>query len=140
MYYQKLIKRLGDCETGEYVYDEDARLCYVEKESDEDGDTVFKLHSYAIVSTRFDPDAEVYPISLVNDDIMERMRAHRDKYHKANIMNPDFSRELEGKLSEIMHLDVHLADYKEKCREFWKSLDDRFEGLMMHARALGLRS
>lgn len=134
-YYSKPIVKLGDCKTGDWVYDDCAKLCYVEKNEEMDW---FSLHSYGIESIP-GKDTLVYPLTHTTKEIMDKMSAHRDKYYKANIMNPDFSRELAQELHNLMLIDVYDEKYQEKAAEIWARLDKKFDELMVHAEALHIR-
>ena len=85
VYYTKPIKAVGEIQPDSYVYDGDAEICYV--------DDNHHLHSYAIEKW-VSKDTPVFPITLETQRIMEKMAAVRNKWHKANIMNANFSREL----------------------------------------------
>lgn len=138
VYYTKPIKMLSECETGEYVYNDEAELCYVEKRKNGYGDC-FVLHHFGFETLCGDGEnTEVYPITILTDEIMRNMRAHRKKWYDSRIMNPDFNRELIGRLSEFMHLDVEDVDYNQKSKEFWNELDARYEDIQGHACALGI--
>ena len=132
-YYSKPIKAAAECKEGEWVYDDDAKLCYVTK--NEDGHTI--LHSYAIEHWISD-DAPVYPVTLATKEIMDKMAAHRDLYHQNHIMNADFSRELEAELYNLMLVDEYADDCKEKYDEIWTRMEARYQELLGHAKALGL--
>ena len=138
VYYTKPIKMLSECETGEYVYNDEAKLCYVEKKDNSYG-SCFVLHSFGGETSCGNGEyTEVYPITILTDEIMRDMRAHRKKWHDSHIMNAAFNGELIARLSEIMHLDVEDVDYNQKCKEFWNKLDARYEEMRGHARALGI--
>ena len=127
VYYQKPIAKLGDMNPGDYVFDEDANLCYI----DED----YVLHHYAI-ELWAGKDSIVYPISLQTNEIMEKMRKLRQKYHDSNIMNSYFSRELEDGRFEIMRLDINDEHYGKKEEALWAKLERRYDELVEHAKAL----
>lgn len=127
VYYEKPMVELGSVEPGTYVYDSDAQLCYVDEE--------YRLHSHSIEHW-CSKDTIVYPISLETQRIMEKMAAHRDKYHKGNIMNADFSRELEAALFDLMSIDIYDADYGKKETAIWERLEKRYNELVEHAKAL----
>lgn len=127
VYYEKPMVELGSVEPGTYVYDSDAQLCYVDEE--------YRLHRHSIEHW-CSKDTIVYPISLETQRIMEKMAAHRDKYHKGNIMNADFSRELEAALFDLMSIDIYDADYGKKESAIWERLEKRYNELVEHAKAL----
>jgi hypothetical protein len=112
---------------GDYVYDEDANLCYIDEE--------YVLHSYGIESWK-GKDAIVYPITLETNEIMAKMRKLRRKYHDTNIMNSTFSRELEQGLFELMKIDVQDRAYSSKMDKVWAKLERRYNELVEHAKAL----
>lgn len=127
VYYQKPIARLGDMKPGDYVFDEDANLCYIDEE--------YGMHHYAIEHWS-SKDSIVYPITIQTNEIMERMRALRQKYHDSNLMNPYFSRELEDGLYQIMCIDINDEHYGKKEDEMWAKLERRYNELVEHAKAL----
>lgn len=104
-----------------------AHLCYVDEE--------YCLHSY-VIEYRYSRDTIVYPISLETQRIMEKMAAHREKYHKGNIMNADFSRELEAALYDLMSIGIYDEDYGKKEAAIWERLEKRYDELVEHAKAL----
>lgn len=132
-YYSKPIKAAGECNEGDWVYDDDAKLCYVTK--NEEGHTI--LHSYAIEHWISD-DSPVYPVTLSTKLIMDKMTELRERYHKNNIMNADFSRELEAGLFELMQVDEYEEGCQKKYDEIWTRLENRYQELLGHAKALGL--
>lgn len=127
VYYRKPIAFLGDMKPGDYVYDEDANLCYIDEE--------YALHFYGLESWR-GKDSIVYPITLETDEIMAKMRKLRQKYHDTNIMNATFSRELEQGLFELMRIDVEDKEYGTKMDKVWAKLERRYNELVEHAKAL----
>ena len=127
VYYEKPMVELGTVEPGTYVYDSLAQLCYVDEE--------YRLHSYAI-ERGYSKDTIVYPISLETQRIMEKMAAHREKYHKGNIMNADFSTELEAALYDLMSIGIYDEDYGKKEAAIWERLEKRYNELVEHAKAL----
>ena len=44
IYYKKLICDLSDCKTGDWVYNNDAELCYFEAPEDRNGAPFYSLH------------------------------------------------------------------------------------------------
>lgn len=80
-HYTKPIRKVGELKHGEWVYDEDANLCYV---TDSEGLGI-SLHHYCIES--IPPlDSIVYPLTLSTKEIMDKMHEHRMKYHNAKMM------------------------------------------------------
>jgi hypothetical protein len=130
-YYTKPIRKVGDLKHGEWVYNEDAYLCYVQK----DPEIGVRLHYYAIESFPHD-DTIVYPLTLATKEIMDKMYEHRMKYHNAHIMNPHFSRQLEDDLYRLMLVDETNPECQKQYNEIWSELDKRFEELVGHAKAL----
>ena len=127
VYYQKPIAKLGDMKPGDYVYDEDANLCYIDDD--------YVLHHYAIEHWAI-KDSIVYPITLQTGIIMERMTKLRRRYHDTNLMNSYFSKELEDGLLEIMRLDINDENYGTKEEALWAKLERRYNELVEHAKAL----
>jgi len=127
VYYKKPIVKLGEMKPGDYVYDSDANLCYIDEE--------YHMHHYAIESW-CSKETIVYPITLQTTAIMERMRQLRQKYCDSNIMNAEFSRELENALYEIMCIDVNDEKYGDKEEAKWVKLEQRYQELVVHAKAL----
>lgn len=127
VYYSKPIVRLGDMNPGDYVFDNNANLCYI----DED----YILHHYAIESWG-SKDTIVYPITLETEIIMERMRKLRQKYHDSNLMNSYISHELEVALHEIMSLDIEEENYGKKEEDMWAKLERRYNEMAEHAKTL----
>ena len=132
-YYQKPIKLLRNVRPGEWVYNSDANLCYVGTEPDEFG--YVTLHHYCI-EQHSPGDVYVYPLTLATKAIMEDMEKHRDKYHKSNMMNPNVSRYLEGKLHKLMLIDNSDESAREQYEAIWKQLDDNFDKMLAHKNAL----
>ncbi|MBQ8713049.1 MAG: hypothetical protein IJ551_09580 [Prevotella sp.] len=129
VYYEKPIVRLGDVEPGSYVYNSDAELCYVDEQ--------YWLHCYGI-EIGAGKDSIAYPITLETSRIMAKMAAVRKKWHKGNIMNSTFSRELEDDLHELMTIDVYDEDYGKKETAIWQRIEDRYQEMVGHAKALGI--
>ena len=127
VYYQKPVARLGDMKPGDYVFDDDANLSYI----DED----YVMHHFAI-ERWCNKDTVVYPVTIMTNEIMERMRKLRQKYHDSNIMNSYFSKELEDGLHEIMSVDINDEDCTKKEEMIWGRLERRYEELVEHAKAL----
>lgn len=130
-YYTKPIRKVGELKHGEWVYDEDANLCYV---TDSEGLGI-SLHHYSIES--IPPlNSIVYPLTLSTKEIMDKMHEHRMKYHNAKIMNPTFSHQLEDDLYRLMLVDETNPECQKQYNEIWSELDKRFEELVGHAKAL----
>ena len=129
VYYTKPIVAVGEVQPGSYVYDGDAELCYVDEE--------YHLHSYAIEKW-VSKDTPVFPITLETTRIMEKMAAVRNKWHKANIMNANFSRELTSALYDLMAIDVYDEEYGKKEDAIWNSIEERYQEMVEHAKALGI--
>ena len=132
-YYQKPIKLLRDTRPGEWVYNSDAKLSYVGSEPDEYG--YVTIHHYCI-EQHSPGDVYVYPLTLATKAIMEDMEKHRDKYHKAGIMNSNVSHYLEGKLHELMLIDNSDENCREQYEAIWNQLDNNFEKMLAHKKAL----
>lgn len=130
-FYEKPIKHLKECNTGEYVFIGDGNLCYVERCAD----GYYNLY-YGGMMMGTNGDKVVYPVTISTADIMDRMRAYRDKWHNAHIMNAYFSRQLEDMLLQFMHVDPYCEDYREKWESFWGGLDKYYEEMLEHAKAL----
>lgn len=130
-YYLTPIVRLGDCKGGEYVYDNCAELAYVEKRKD----GIIELHTNGFVHGCSN-DTYVYPITLATKHIMDKMYALRQKYHNSHIMNSTFSHELSEALHTIMTLDPYDPEYKLKWKDFWDGLDNQYNEMLEHAKAL----
>ena len=123
VYYTKPIKAVGEIQPDSYVYDGDAEICYV--------DDNHHLHSYAIEKW-VSKDTPVFPITLETQRIMEKMAAVRNKWHKANIMNANFSRELTSALYDLMEIDGKKED------AIWNKIEERYQEMVEHAKALGI--
>lgn len=136
-FYKNEIKTVKDCKHGEYVYNERAELCVVVKTNDPELGNITRLYSYCIETWPHD-DTIVYPVTLYTQKIMEKMYAHRELWHKYNIMNGSFSRQLADDLHELMSLDPDDDDYNDKYDAFWKRLNSRLEEMKAHAEALGI--
>ena len=134
-YYLTPIKKLKDCKVGDYVYNDRAELCYVDNCDYMEGHYVLKSYGFEIGCGM---DADVYPITLQTARIMEKMAKHRDKWHKARIMDGAFSNELANELHELMLLNPYEEGYCEKEADFWQRLENRFEEMRAHGRALHL--
>ena len=67
--YRKPKKRLGDCKTGDWVYNDAAKLCFVEKF---EATGMFTLYWYG-GEEYVGGDEVVYPITLETKKIMDRM-------------------------------------------------------------------
>ena len=130
VYYQKPIIMLGEAQPGTYVYNDDAEIAYI----DED----FRQHSYAIERWGSKDSTVVYPITLETSRIMERMAKERKRWHKSNLMNPDFSRQLEQDLFDLMSIDVYDEEYGKKEDAIWNRINCRYEEMKAHAIALGI--
>ena len=105
VYYKKLKKILGNCEEGEWVYNDTANLCYVTIEKD----GYRNLHYYAMEF--FPPnDTIVYPLTLTTKLIADKMTELRNKYYKNKIMNADISHELEDAFVTLMNVDEENYD------------------------------
>lgn len=135
-YYQKPITKAKETKEGDWVYDQSAELCYVTKRINSyNGAESTVLHSFGIEAWVGD-NTELYPLTLQTKYLAERMYAHRQKYHKANIMNSTFSSELEEEFSNIMHVNEEEKDAADKYDEIWDRLNARFAERLQHARAL----
>lgn len=140
-YYEKKICRMKDLQTGDWVYNEDAELCYVEIVPREDCEygPRYTLHAY-MIEILVSEDTIVYPLSLQTKALADRMAEHRRKYHDANIMNADFSRELDQEFHKIMLVDE--SDRIESCKQYkeiWDRLDARLEELIGYAEKLHIK-
>ena len=129
VYYTKPIVAVSEVQPGSYVYDGKAELCYVDEE--------YHLHSYAIEKW-VSKDTPVFPITLETQRIMEKMAEVREKWHKANIMNADFSRELTSALYDLMEIDVYDEEYGKKENAIWNNIEERYQEMVEHAKALGI--
>ena len=136
IYYKKPICNVSDCKTGDWVYNSDAHLCYVEAPEDRRGTSSFYGLHYGGFEMGCPGDTVVYPLTLRTEQLADRMSEHRDKYYKANIMNPYFSRELEGEFANLMEIDDQADDAREQYERFWKRLDDRLAELLGYAEKL----
>jgi hypothetical protein len=134
-YYTKPAVKLGDCKVGDWVYNQEADLCYVNESEITEGE--FQLHSMGIV-THCGNDTIVYPVTLITEYIMRRMKALRDKMHEKGLMNPARNHELCDRLNEIMELSIYDPEYNTKYYEFWENLEARYRELLGYARALGI--
>lgn len=130
VYYQKPIILLGDAQPGTYVYNDDAELSYI--------DEVYHMHMYGIERWGSKDSTIVYPITLETSRIMERMAKERNRWHKSNLMNPDFSRQLEQDLYDLMCIDVYDEEYGKKESEIWSRIECRYQEMVAHAKALGI--
>lgn len=130
-FYETPIKHLKECNTGEYVFIGDGNLCYVERCAD----GYYNLY-YGGMMMGTNGDHVVYPVTLATSDIMERMRAHRDKWHESHMMNAHFSRELEERLYRFMQIDPYSEDYREQFNAFWQELEAYYGEMLEHAKAL----
>ena len=129
VYYTKPIVAVGEIQPGSYVYDGNAEVCYVDDDH--------HLHSYA-VEKLVGKDTPVFPITLETQRIMEKMAAIRNKWHKANIMNANFSQELRCALYDLMDIDVYDEEYGKKEDAIWNRIEQRYKELVVHAKALGI--
>ena len=134
-YYKKPIKKLCECTNGEYVYNNDAQIACVTY-NEEGG--YYSLHTYAIESMPH-PETYVYPITIQTDMIMQEMRKHRERYYNANIMNPDFSRELEAELHNLMTIDDTVEGNGKKYQEIWDRMNERLNKRLEAAATLGIQ-
>ena len=71
--------------------------------------------------------------------IMQEMRKHRERYHNANIMNPDFSRELEEELHNIMTIDDTVEGNGKKYHEIWDRMNERLNKRLEATATLGIQ-
>ena len=101
VYYKRGGKKVSECEVNTYVFDSCGRLAYISDGPDKHN--YFTLHTMCLEHC-VPGDTYVYPITLTNNMIMENVRKLRDKYHKAGIMNPDISRELEQNVENIFNM------------------------------------
>ena len=83
VYYKREQKKISECELNTYVFDVDGRIAYI---SDGPDDYNYYTFHTMCLEHAVPGDTYVYPITLTNDMIMEKVRELRDKYHKANIM------------------------------------------------------
>jgi hypothetical protein len=74
-------------------------------------------------------DTYVYPITLTNDMIMKKVRELRDKYHKANIMNPKISHEIEDNVREIFNMSDEYFNrfYDDTIDEMFNKFEKRVQ-------------
>lgn len=126
-FYEKKICKMKDLQTGDWVYNSDAELCYVEIgqwEKIEYGPR-YTLHPYMFECT-VSEDTIVYPLSLQTKALAERMAAHRRKYIDANIMTRELSMELEQEFHNIMLVDESdRLECAMQYKEIWDRLDAR---------------
>jgi hypothetical protein len=138
-YYGKPICQVKDLKGGEWVYDKDAKLCYVTVEQDSyTGKRSVRLHSYGIESLLQD-DSFVYPLTLTTKRLADEMTKRRDIYHNANIMNPYFSEELEEEFHKLMLIDDDNDNSGEAYQSIWYSIDHLIEERLEYARKLHIR-
>jgi len=136
VYYQKFIVDLKDCRHGDWVYDDEGRLCFVEvRPGDGEHGPCYSLHSYGI-ETWCPGNTAVFPLSLATMAIARDMEAHRDKYHRAGIMNPAFSRELREEFINLMLVDDEADDCREQYRAIWGRMNARLEERLRSAEVL----
>ena len=135
IYYKKLICDLSDCKTGDWVYNHDAELCYVEAPEDRNGAPFYSLH-YDGIEMGCSGDTVVYPLTLRTRQLADKMAEHRRKYHKANIMNPYFSRELEDEFNNLMLINDEAEDARKQYEDFWERLNKRLAELLQYAEML----
>ena len=130
-YYRKKVCQMKDCRHGDWVYDDEGRLCFVEITEQGDGpqDRHYSLHSFGIETVVF-ADKEVYPLSLTTMAIAHDMEAIRNKYHEAGVMCPEASRELREDMHGLMLVDDDADDCREQYRRIWKRVYDRFTDRM----------
>ena len=112
-YYKKKIVKLGSVEPGTYVYDDEARLCYV--------DNNHVLHPYMFEEWS-SLSTEVYPLSVETDRIMRDMRKFEDEWREKGLWGPDFRNKREHAVQEMMRIDNSVEGWWAKEEEIWNNL------------------
>ncbi|MBR1500185.1 MAG: hypothetical protein IJ615_11280 [Bacteroidaceae bacterium] len=139
IYYQKLVCKLSECKTGDWVYNSDAELCYVEAPEDRGGSSSFYGLHYDCMESGCCGDTVVYPLTLRTRQLADKMAALRLRYYKANIMNSYFSHELEEEFHALMLISDTAEDAQKQYDEFWQRLNDRFSELLEYADKLHIQ-
>lgn len=135
VYYQKKVCQLKDCRHGDWVFDDEGRLCFVEIKARCNDKPMYSLHSMCIETGSYE-EKEVYPISLTTLAIAKRMEEHRDMYYKGNILCPEFSQELREEFHNLMLVDDTADDSREQYNAIWERMDARLEERLGYAELL----
>lgn len=101
VYYKREKKKVSECELNTYVFDVDGNIAYLSDGPDEYD--YYTLHTMCIEHC-VPGNTYVYPITLTNEMIMRKVWELRDKYHKAKIMNPKISHEIEAYVEHIFNM------------------------------------
>jgi two-component sensor histidine kinase len=126
VYYKREQKKVSECKLNTYVFDSDGEIAYIS-----DGPDIYNY--YTLLTMGFQHgvpgDTYVYPITLTNNMIMNDIRKLRDKYHKANIMNPKISHEIEDNVQEIFNMsdEDFTRLYDEKIDEMFNKFEERVQ-------------
>ena len=126
VYYKREQKMISECELNTYVFDVDGRIAYI---SDGPDDYNYYTFHTMCLEHAVPGDTYVYPITLTNDMIMEKVRELRDKYHKAKIMNPKISSEIEDNVREIFNMSDENFNrfYDETIDEMFDKFEKRIK-------------
>ena len=126
VYYKREKKKVSECELNTYVFDVDGRIAYLSDGPDEYD--YYVLHTMCLEHC-VPGSTYVYPITLTNDMIMKKIRELRDKYHKANIMNPKISHEIEADVEHIFNMSDEDFNrfYDEEIDEMFEKFNKRVQ-------------
>ena len=126
---------IKELKEGDWFFDESAKLCCLTKVQKVEGaftDGITYTYTDGYFETTCGCDTIVFPLTIENKTISDKIRDYYSKFNKEGILYPKTSRSLQLYAEMLMCLDPKKDDYNSLKNSVYDKIDDYMKDLIHH--------